>query len=219
MADLPGSLQACLSMGKVAFLAILVSGGIVMQILVSRVSSETFDSLNNVFILLGFKSHFCYLIYHVLWQACALYNNWWPMLSGIWLKFLLDPLLAFTTWRFFAAKFFLFFLFHIVFAGLAILILFLPVLWVYVFHPLNFCLYAVSFNNELFSYFDWIAWLARTRSASHLHCAPLETLFLVSSIFIGHDSHNERVRVLNCSYTTNPSSRDGWKVEIQTVEW
>ncbi|KAG7015678.1 Vacuolar protein sorting-associated protein 55-like protein [Cucurbita argyrosperma subsp. argyrosperma] len=36
MADLPGSLQACLSMGKVAFLAILVSGGIVLQILLDQ---------------------------------------------------------------------------------------------------------------------------------------------------------------------------------------
>ncbi|XP_022155500.1 vacuolar protein sorting-associated protein 55 homolog [Momordica charantia] len=60
MADLPGSLQACFSMGKVAFLAILVSGGIVMQIL-----------------------------------ACALYNNWWPMLSVIMYVLLPMPLLFF----------------------------------------------------------------------------------------------------------------------------
>ncbi|XP_022965211.1 vacuolar protein sorting-associated protein 55 homolog [Cucurbita maxima] len=60
MADLPGSLQACLSMGKVAFLAILVSGGIVLQIL-----------------------------------ACALYNNWWPMLSVIMYVLLPMPLLFF----------------------------------------------------------------------------------------------------------------------------
>ncbi|KAA0053070.1 hypothetical protein IC582_014980 [Cucumis melo] len=60
MADLPPSLQACLGMGKVAFLAILVSGGIVMQIL-----------------------------------ACALYNNWWPMLSVIMYVLLPMPLLFF----------------------------------------------------------------------------------------------------------------------------
>ncbi|KDP27654.1 hypothetical protein JCGZ_20002 [Jatropha curcas] len=46
MADLPGHVRACLHTGKLACLAILVSGGIVLQIL-----------------------------------ACALYNNWWPMLS------------------------------------------------------------------------------------------------------------------------------------------
>ncbi|XWS49617.1 hypothetical protein CRYUN_Cryun12cG0018400 [Craigia yunnanensis] len=46
MADLPGYLRNCLHTGKLALLAILVSGGIVLQIL-----------------------------------ACALYNNWWPMLT------------------------------------------------------------------------------------------------------------------------------------------
>jgi hypothetical protein len=34
MADLPGYMRACLHTGKLAFLAILVSGGIVLQILV-----------------------------------------------------------------------------------------------------------------------------------------------------------------------------------------
>jgi len=34
MADLPGYLHACLNTGKLASLAILVSGGIVLQILV-----------------------------------------------------------------------------------------------------------------------------------------------------------------------------------------
>ncbi|XP_048447571.1 vacuolar protein sorting-associated protein 55 homolog isoform X2 [Pyrus x bretschneideri] len=48
MADLPGYMRACLHTGKLAALAILVSGGIVLQIL-----------------------------------ACALYNNWWPMLTVI----------------------------------------------------------------------------------------------------------------------------------------
>ncbi|KAE8677383.1 Vacuolar protein sorting-associated protein 55-like protein [Hibiscus syriacus] len=46
MAELPGYLRTCLHTGKLALLAILVSGGIVLQIL-----------------------------------ACALYNNWWPMLT------------------------------------------------------------------------------------------------------------------------------------------
>ncbi|KAJ6946879.1 hypothetical protein NC651_001542 [Populus alba x Populus x berolinensis] len=46
MPDLLGYMWACLRIGKLGFLAILVSGGIVLQIL-----------------------------------ACALYNNWWPMLS------------------------------------------------------------------------------------------------------------------------------------------
>lgn len=35
MADLPGYMRACLHSGKLAFLAIFVSGGIVLQILVS----------------------------------------------------------------------------------------------------------------------------------------------------------------------------------------
>ncbi|XLU30601.1 hypothetical protein S245_066667, partial [Arachis hypogaea] len=50
----------CLSTGKLAFLAILVSGKIVLQIL-----------------------------------ACALYNNWWPMLSAITYVLLPMPLLFF----------------------------------------------------------------------------------------------------------------------------
>ncbi|KAK2662418.1 hypothetical protein Ddye_000992 [Dipteronia dyeriana] len=60
MADLPGHIRACLHTGKLAFLAILVSGGIVMQIL-----------------------------------ACALYNNWWPMLTVIMYVLLPMPLLFF----------------------------------------------------------------------------------------------------------------------------
>ncbi|KAA8522098.1 hypothetical protein F0562_012588 [Nyssa sinensis] len=60
MADLPRSVIACLHAGKLAFLAILVSGGIVLQIL-----------------------------------ACALYNNWWPMLSAIMYVLLPMPLLFF----------------------------------------------------------------------------------------------------------------------------
>ncbi|XP_048132542.1 vacuolar protein sorting-associated protein 55 homolog isoform X2 [Rhodamnia argentea] len=53
-------MRACLHSGKLAFLAILVSGGIVLQIL-----------------------------------ACALYDNWWPMLSLIMYVLLPMPLLFF----------------------------------------------------------------------------------------------------------------------------
>ncbi|KAB1219590.1 hypothetical protein CJ030_MR3G011150 [Morella rubra] len=60
MADLPGYMRACLQSGKLALLAILVSGGIVLQIL-----------------------------------ACALYNNWWPMLTVLMYVFLPLPLLFF----------------------------------------------------------------------------------------------------------------------------
>ncbi|KAF5734268.1 Vacuolar protein sorting 55 (VPS55) family protein isoform 1 [Tripterygium wilfordii] len=60
MADLPGYCRSCLHTGKLAFLAILVSGGIVLQIL-----------------------------------ACALYNNWWPMLTVIMYVLLPMPLLFF----------------------------------------------------------------------------------------------------------------------------
>ncbi|KAK9266900.1 hypothetical protein L1049_027159 [Liquidambar formosana] len=60
MADLPRYMIACLQSGKLAFLAILVSGGIVLQIL-----------------------------------ACALYDNWWPMLTAIMYVLLPMPLLFF----------------------------------------------------------------------------------------------------------------------------
>ncbi|CAK9167782.1 unnamed protein product [Ilex paraguariensis] len=60
MADFPGYLRACLHTGKLACLAILVSGGIVMQIL-----------------------------------ACALYDNWWPMLTVLMYVLLPMPLLFF----------------------------------------------------------------------------------------------------------------------------
>lgn len=60
MADIPGYVRACLQSGKLAFLAILVSGGIVLQIL-----------------------------------ACALYDNWWPMLTVIMYVLLPMPLLFF----------------------------------------------------------------------------------------------------------------------------
>ncbi|KAL5551222.1 hypothetical protein UlMin_001398 [Ulmus minor] len=61
MAEVPNYVRACLHTGKLAFLAILVSGGIVLQIL-----------------------------------ACALYNNWWPMLSVIMYVLLPMPLIFFT---------------------------------------------------------------------------------------------------------------------------
>uniref|UniRef100_A0A7N0ZUW5 Vacuolar protein sorting 55 n=1 Tax=Kalanchoe fedtschenkoi TaxID=63787 RepID=A0A7N0ZUW5_KALFE len=60
MADLPRYLVNCLQTGKLALLAILVSGGIVLQIL-----------------------------------SCALYNNWWPMLSLMMYVLLPMPLLFF----------------------------------------------------------------------------------------------------------------------------
>ncbi|XP_021768120.1 vacuolar protein sorting-associated protein 55 homolog [Chenopodium quinoa] len=60
MADLPGYMVTCVQSGKLAFLAILVSGGIVLQIL-----------------------------------ACALYNNWWPMLTVIMYVLLPMPMMFF----------------------------------------------------------------------------------------------------------------------------
>jgi len=60
MAELPGYVIACLHTGKLACLAMLVSGGIVLQIL-----------------------------------ACALYNNWWPMLTVLMYVLLPMPLLFF----------------------------------------------------------------------------------------------------------------------------
>ncbi|RDY11410.1 Vacuolar protein sorting-associated protein 55-like protein, partial [Mucuna pruriens] len=60
MAELPGYYRYCLNTGKLVLLAILVSGGVVLQIL-----------------------------------ACALYNNWWPMLTAITYVLLPMPLLFF----------------------------------------------------------------------------------------------------------------------------
>ncbi|XP_042038616.1 vacuolar protein sorting-associated protein 55 homolog [Salvia splendens] len=60
MADLPHHLRSCFQSGKLALLAVLVSGGIVLQIL-----------------------------------ACALYNNWWPMLTVLMYVLLPMPLLFF----------------------------------------------------------------------------------------------------------------------------
>ncbi|XP_057977077.1 vacuolar protein sorting-associated protein 55 homolog isoform X1 [Malania oleifera] len=60
MPDLPGYMMTCLHTGKLASLAILVSGGIVLQIL-----------------------------------ACALFNNWWPMLTVLMYVLLPMPLLFF----------------------------------------------------------------------------------------------------------------------------
>ncbi|XP_020206074.1 vacuolar protein sorting-associated protein 55 homolog [Cajanus cajan] len=60
MAEFPGYFRYCLNTGKLVLLAILVSGGVVLQIL-----------------------------------ACALYNNWWPMLTAITYVLLPMPLLFF----------------------------------------------------------------------------------------------------------------------------
>ncbi|CAJ1943157.1 unnamed protein product [Sphenostylis stenocarpa] len=60
MAEFPGYFRYCLNTGKLVLLAILVSGGIVLQIL-----------------------------------ACALYKNWWPMLTVITYVLLPMPLLFF----------------------------------------------------------------------------------------------------------------------------
>ncbi|OIS99781.1 vacuolar protein sorting-associated protein 55 homolog [Nicotiana tabacum] len=60
MTDMPRYLRECLHTGKLACLAMLVSGGIVLQIL-----------------------------------ACALYNNWWPMLTVIMYVILPMPLMFF----------------------------------------------------------------------------------------------------------------------------
>ncbi|KAJ6835115.1 vacuolar protein sorting-associated protein 55-like protein [Iris pallida] len=60
MAGMPRYLVACLHSGGLALLAILVSGGIVLQVL-----------------------------------ACALYNNWWPMLTVVMYVLLPMPLLFF----------------------------------------------------------------------------------------------------------------------------
>ncbi|KAL5702312.1 hypothetical protein ACHQM5_027543 [Ranunculus cassubicifolius] len=62
MADVPRYMIACLHTGRLALLAILVSSGIVLQIL-----------------------------------ACALYNNWWPMLTG---NQLCLCLIAYVVWNF-----------------------------------------------------------------------------------------------------------------------
>lgn len=60
MADMPGYFRTCFQTGRLACLAMLVSGGIVLQIL-----------------------------------ACALYNNWWPMLTVIMYVTLPMPLVFF----------------------------------------------------------------------------------------------------------------------------
>lgn len=55
MADLPGYMRLCLQSGKLAFLAILVSGGIVLQILVGNRPSHLFCLLeSNVIVKLFF---------------------------------------------------------------------------------------------------------------------------------------------------------------------
>jgi hypothetical protein len=60
----------------------LVSGGIVLQILVSIVSVLDLIHLKDErWQLLG-KNVTVYSHLFLCCQACALYNNWWPMLSG-----------------------------------------------------------------------------------------------------------------------------------------
>uniref|UniRef100_A0A1D1Z8M6 Vacuolar protein sorting-associated protein 55 n=1 Tax=Anthurium amnicola TaxID=1678845 RepID=A0A1D1Z8M6_9ARAE len=61
MADFPLRLIACMRAGKLALMAILVSAGIVLQVL-----------------------------------ACALYNNWWPMLTVLMYILLPMPLIFFS---------------------------------------------------------------------------------------------------------------------------
>uniref|UniRef100_A0A1D1YEY0 Vacuolar protein sorting-associated protein 55 n=1 Tax=Anthurium amnicola TaxID=1678845 RepID=A0A1D1YEY0_9ARAE len=61
MADFPRHVIACLQTGKLAVLAIMVSAGIVLQVL-----------------------------------ACALYNNWWPMLTVLTYVLLPMPLMLFS---------------------------------------------------------------------------------------------------------------------------
>lgn len=87
MADLPGYMRLCLQSGKLAFLAILVSGGIVLQILVGNFPSHLFCLLKSNFIVKLFfvprsLSIVCSHMFCIVRQACALYNNWWPMLTG-----------------------------------------------------------------------------------------------------------------------------------------
>ncbi|KAK7330862.1 hypothetical protein VNO77_25068 [Canavalia gladiata] len=60
MVEMLGYFRYCLNTGKLVVLAILVSGGIILQIL-----------------------------------ACALYNNWWPMLTAITYVLLPIPLCFF----------------------------------------------------------------------------------------------------------------------------
>ncbi|KAK6162042.1 hypothetical protein DH2020_001883 [Rehmannia glutinosa] len=60
MADLPRYMRACLQSGKLAMLAMLVSGEFLM-----------------------------------MFQACALYNNWWPMLTVLMYVLLPMPLIFF----------------------------------------------------------------------------------------------------------------------------
>ncbi|RRT71844.1 hypothetical protein BHE74_00012809 [Ensete ventricosum] len=86
MAGLSRSLSTCLHSGQLALLAILVSGGIVLQILVSTISTLVFYTFSCK------TSPLSFLLSTVMFQACALYNNWWPMLTGngeidLWVNF------------------------------------------------------------------------------------------------------------------------------------
>lgn len=84
MGDLPRYVISCLQTGKLAALAILVSSGIVLQVLVSQVLSSYFPIGSDIILFEALGTfHFSVLTCHyLLLQACALYHNWWPMLTG-----------------------------------------------------------------------------------------------------------------------------------------
>ncbi len=69
MADLPGYLRACLHTGKLASLAILVSGGIVLQILVS--DAFKFWSYFELLIQTDEKKLLCQSLITILLITCA----------------------------------------------------------------------------------------------------------------------------------------------------
>lgn len=83
MADIPGYVRACLQTGKLAFLAILVSGGIVLQILVSFIFPELNICTCGCGHLLQEKHYSLVTYVCMTLQACALYDNWWPLLTGM----------------------------------------------------------------------------------------------------------------------------------------
>ncbi|WOK92746.1 vacuolar protein-sorting-associated protein [Canna indica] len=88
MAGLSHRLTACLHTGQLALVAILVSGGIVLQILVSIFSTSVFYS--------AYVTAFLSLLMSIaMFEACALYNNWWPMLTALMYVILPMPLLFF----------------------------------------------------------------------------------------------------------------------------
>lgn len=72
MADLPGYLRNCLHTGKLAVLAILVSGGIVLQILVSNTISLLINCLYIVCLEIHSTSLFRFLVYDVRHVLCTI---------------------------------------------------------------------------------------------------------------------------------------------------